>query len=251
MAKYDLTGKVAIITGASRGIGAAMARAFAEAGAKVVIASRELAAVQAVADDINAGAGTAHAVATHMGDWNAVAALVEAAISTYGGVDIAVNNAATNPHFGPLLTAEESHWDKVLDVNVKGYFRLAQLATPHMIERGGGSIINIASIAGINPGTGMGVYSVSKAAVLMLTRALATELAPSGVRVNAIAPGVIKTKFSTALWTNERLVKYIEARARRLGEPDDVSGAALFLASDAAAYISGSTITIDGGAGLI
>ncbi|MBA3945283.1 MAG: SDR family oxidoreductase [Herpetosiphonaceae bacterium] len=251
MTKYDLTSKVAIITGASRGIGAAIAQAFAEAGSKVVVASRELAAVRVVADDINAAGGSALAVATHMGDWDAVANLVDAAVSTYGGVDIAVNNAATNPHFGPLLTAEESHWDKVLDVNVKGYYRLAQLVTPHMIERSGGSIINIASIAGINPGPGMGVYSVSKAAVLMLTRALATELAPSGVRVNAIAPGVIKTKFSTALWTNERMVKHIEARARRLGEPDDVSGAALFLASDAAAYISGTTITIDGGTGVI
>ena len=251
MGSTDLNGKVAIVTGGSRGIGAAIAHTFAWAGAQVVVASRELAAVQAVADDIQAAGGTALAVAVHMGEWDAVSQLVEAAVTTFGGVDIAVNNAATNPHFGPLLTAEESHWDKVLDVNVKGYYRLAQLVTPHMIRRGGGSIINIASIAGLTPGPRMGVYSVSKAAVLMLTRALAAELAPDGVRVNAIAPGVIKTKFSTALWSDERLVKRIEARARRIGEPDDVSGAALFLASDAAAYISGTTITIDAGTSIL
>ncbi len=190
----DLGGKVAIVTGGLRGIGAAIAQSLAAAGAQVVVTARHAEGVDEVVAAIRAAGGVAHGIACHMGEWDAVPRLVEETVATFGGLDIVVNNAATNPHYGPLISADESHWDKVLDVNVKGYYRLAQLAAPLMIERGGGSIINIASVAGINPGAGMGVYSVSKAAVLMLTRALAAELAVDGVRVNAIAPGVIKTE---------------------------------------------------------
>jgi NAD(P)-dependent dehydrogenase (short-subunit alcohol dehydrogenase family) len=233
MPSFDLQGKVAIVTGGSRGIGEAIAQAYAVAGAKVVVASRKLENVRPVADAINASGGTALAVACHTGEMGQVRALVEQTVAAFGTVDIAVNNAGTNPHFGPLIEASESIWDKTLQVNVKGYFWLCQAVAPIMLERGSGKIINMASVAGLRPGAGMGVYSVSKAAVLMLTQSLAQELAPRGVQVNAIAPGVIKTKFSTALWTNERLVKRIERQAGRLGESDDVAGAALFLASSA------------------
>jgi len=164
-------------------------------------------------------------------------------------VDILVNNAATNPHFGPIMTAEESHWDKILDVNVKGYFRMAKACVPSMESRGGGKIINVASIAGLTPLPNMGVYSVSKAAVIMLTQVLALELAPFGIQVNAIAPGLVRTRFSRALWENPQVYEAVvkSVPQKRMAEPDEIAGIALYLASRASDYTTGAVIPVDGG----
>jgi NAD(P)-dependent dehydrogenase (short-subunit alcohol dehydrogenase family) len=246
---FDLTGKVAIVTGASRGIGEAIARMFAQAGAKVVVASRKIEDLQAVADDIKAAGGEAIAVACHTGKREQVQALVQRAVDEWGRVDIAVNNAATNPHFGPILNSDEAQWDKTYEVNVKGYFWLAQASAPHMERAGGGSIINVASVAGLNPATAMGIYSVSKAAVIALTKQLAQELGPANIRVNALAPGLIKTKFSSALWGNEDISGKITGGTPlgRIGTPEEVAAAALYLAADESAFTTGTVMTMDGG----
>lgn len=248
-AQFDLTGKVALVTGASRGIGEAIALTFSEAGAKVVICSRKQGLLDRVAAKIQERGGQALALAAHVGEIDAVHALVAQAVEHFGGVDIAVNNAATNPHFGSLLDADEGQWHKILDVNVVGCFRVAQAVAPEMEKRGGGKIINIASIAGLRPMPAMGVYSVSKAAVLSLTQALAQELAAHNIQVNAIAPGVIKTRFSSVLWRTESIAQSIQAvtPAGRFGKADDLTGAALYLASPASDFMTGGIIVVDGG----
>lgn len=248
-ALFDLKGKVAIVTGASRGIGEAIAVTLAEAGASVVVSSRKQENVEPVAARIRETGGAATALAAHTGDAAAVAALVEATITTYGGVDILVNNAATNPHFGPVLTAEESHWDKTFDVNVKGYLRMIKACVPAMQARGGGKVINMASIAGKIPQPGMGVYCVTKAGVIMLTEVLAAELASRNIQVNAIAPGFVKTKFSAAIWSNQTLNAAVLAGIpqQRMAEPEEIAGVALYLASPASSFTTGATILVDGG----
>ncbi len=247
----NLTGKVAVITGASRGIGAAIAQSFAAAGARVVLASRKLESLTSVAEGIRAAGGEAVAVACHTGHAAEVEALAARAEEAFGGIDILVNNAATNPHFGPLLDADESQWDKTFEVNVKGYVHAIRACVPRMRARGPGAmgaIVNVASVAGLAPHSGLGVYGVLKAAVLMLTKTLAAELAPD-IRVNAIAPGLIQTRFSEGLWSTpelrDRALRAIPQR--RIGQPEDLVGAVLYLASDAARYTTGTVIVIDGG----
>jgi NAD(P)-dependent dehydrogenase (short-subunit alcohol dehydrogenase family) len=246
---FDLTGKVALVTGASRGIGEAIAMAYARADAKVILTSRKQADLDQAAERIRDVGAEVLPLAAHTGDAGAIHAVVERAITTYGGIDIVVNNAATNPHFGPILTAEESHWDKILDVNVKGYFRVIKACVESMQTRGGGKVINMASVAGLEPQPMMGIYSVSKAAVLMLTKVLAVELAPLNIQVNAIAPGFVKTKFSSVLWRtpqiNEAILKLIPQK--RMAEPEEIAGLALYLASPASSFVTGSTFSIDGG----
>ncbi len=246
---FDLTGKVALITGASRGIGQAIAETYAAAGAKVVLVSRKQEGLDAVAETIRGNGGDALPIAAHTGSDEAVQAVVAQAVGHYGGIDIVVNNAATNPHFGGILTAEESHWDKILDVNVKGYFRVIKACVPSMKARGGGKVINMASIAGLKPQVMMGVYCVSKAAVLMMTEVLAAELAVDNIQVNAIAPGFVKTKFSQAIWStpaiHDAVMKTIPQG--RIAEPGELTGIALYLASEASSFTTGATFLIDGG----
>ncbi len=245
----DLAGKVVVVTGASRGIGEALALAFAASGARLVLASRKAEGLEPVAEQIRAQRGEALAVPCHTGRAADVEALAARAEEAFGGVDVLVNNAATSPHFGPLLDATESQWDKTFEVNVKGYAHAIRACLPLMRERGGGAVVNVASVAGLVPHGGLGVYGLSKAAVIMLTRTLAMELAPENVRVNAIAPGLIQTRFSEALWTSpeaqERALRAIPQR--RLGQPEDLVGAVLYLASDAARFTTGTVLVVDGG----
>lgn len=249
MPSFDLSGKVAIITGASRGIGEAFALTYAAAGAQVVIASRKQEGLQVVADKIQDAGGEVLTVPVHTGDADSVQNLVQQAIDTFGGIDIVVNNAATNPHFGPIMTAEESHWDKIYDVNVKGYFHVVKASVESMKSRGGGKVINIASVAGRQPQTGMGIYCVSKAAVIMLTEVLAGELAADNIQVNAIAPGFIKTKFSSAIWSNPTISELVIEKIpqKRIAQTNELTGIALYLASEASSFTTGGTFTIDGG----
>ena len=248
-AQFDLRGKVALITGASRGIGAAIAQIYAAAGAAVVLSSRKQEALDSVAAAIQASGGQALAIATHTGDADGVQRLVDRACAELGGIDILVNNAATNPYFGPLLSSEESHWDKILDVNVKGYFRLVRACVPSMRARGGGKVINLASVAGKAPLPNMGIYCVSKAAVLMLTEVLAVELAPDNIQVNAIAPGFVKTAFSRAIWDNPAIHDATVQRIpqRRIANVEELTGIALYLAAPASSFTTGATFVIDGG----
>jgi len=249
MTAFDLTDKVAIVTGGSRGIGREIALALAEAGAKVVVASRKQEGVDDVAAEIERRGGTALAIAAHMGQEEALTTLVERTVEAFGGVDIAVNNAGTNPHFGPLVTATAAQWDKIMEVNLRGAFLLCQRVIPLMQERGGGKIINVASIAGVKPQPAMGIYSVSKAGMIMLTQVLAQELGPFNIQVNALAPGVIKTRFSGVLWQTPSIAEAIKEHTPlgRLGEVEDIVGAALYLASPLSDYVTGAVLLIDGG----
>lgn len=247
--KFHLEGKVAIITGASKGIGKSIARALAEQGAKVVISSRKQDAVDEVAESFKKEGLEAVGIACHVGDAEQRTQLIEKTVATYGGVDILINNAAINPVFGQLTDANAVVFDKIMDVNVKACFILANLCQPIMKKRGGGSVINIASVEGLKPSMGLGLYSVSKAALIMLTKTQAKEWGRANIRSNAICPGLIQTKFSSALWKNEALLKQVETHLPmgRMAQADEMAGLALFLASDAASYCTGGVYTADGG----
>ncbi len=246
---FRLDDKVAIITGSSRGIGEAVARLFANQGAHVVISSREIESCEAVARSIRDTGGQATAIACHVGDPDQRQALIEGAVASLGRVDILVNNAATNPYFGHILDTPESMLDKTVEVNLTGFFHLCQLAGRVMREQGGGVILNTASVNGVSPSPYQGIYSVTKAAIISMTRAFARECAPLGIRVNAVLPGLTETKFASALTSNEALLENFLPMIPqgRVAEPAEIAPAFLYLASDASVYVTGTCLTVDGG----
>ncbi len=245
---FSLEGRVAVVTGSSKGIGRAIAEALARAGARVVVSSRKQDVVDEVAAGIRAEGGDAVGLAAHVGKDSDRRRLVEGTLEKYGRLDVLVNNAAVNPAFGPLLDVDPSAFDKIMEVNLKAPLELGKLCQPHLAAHGKGSVINISSIGGVSPEPFLGVYSVSKAGLISLTKVMAKEWGPD-VRANAICPGLIKTKFSEALWTNEDITKQAVGSQPipRIAEPAEVAGLCVFLAGDAASYCTGSVYMVDGG----
>jgi NAD(P)-dependent dehydrogenase (short-subunit alcohol dehydrogenase family) len=247
--KFHLPGKVTLVTGGSRGIGRSIALGLAEAGSDIVLASRKLPDLEKVAQEITDMGRKALPVSANVRHLPEIDNLVKKAMDEFGHIDIMVNNAGTNPTFGSVFDVEEGVWDVITGLNLKGYFFLSQAVGKIMRDKGGGNIINIASTAGITPEIGLGVYSISKAGVIMLTQVLAQEWGQYNIRVNAIAPGVVKTRFSSLLWGTPEIRKRTEDSTAlgRIAEPEEVVGAVLFLASQASSYITGQTIVLDGG----
>jgi len=245
----DLTGRKALVTGASRGIGEAIALRLAEAGADLVIASRKAEVLEDVAAACRKAGRKVFIHATNMSSMEEIERLAKFSLESMGGMDILVNNAATNPYLGPVLGADLRAWDKTMDVNVKGPFLLAKLLHPALSASGRGSIVNIASIAGLKPSVALGVYSVSKAALIMLTKVMAAEWGGAKIRVNAVAPGIVKTQMSRAIWENPAMMNNaLSGQAmKRIGTPGEIADAVLFLASDASSFTTGSVIVADGG----
>jgi NAD(P)-dependent dehydrogenase (short-subunit alcohol dehydrogenase family) len=246
---FDLRGKVALVTGSSRGIGLGIVKRFAQHGARVVVSSRKADACERARAEIEAAGGEALAFACNIGDKAQLQALVDATVERFGGLDVLVVNAAVNPYFGPLAGIGDDAFDKIMGSNVRSSVWLCNMALPHIAARGGGSVILLSSIAGLKGSRLLGAYGISKAADMQLARNLAVEWGPKNVRVNTLAPGIIRTDFAKALYENPAI--YEQALALyplgRLGEVDDVSGAAVFLASAAGAFVTGQTLTIDGG----
>ncbi len=251
MQLFDLSGKVAIVTGSSRGIGRAIAEALADHGAKVVISSRKAPACQEVADAINAkhGDGTAIVVPASISSKEELQTLVDETRRQLGRIDILVCNAASNPYYGPMAGITDEQFRKILDNNVIANHWLISMAAPEMLERGEGSIIIVSSIGGLTSSTMIGAYNISKAADFQLARNLAAEFGPRGVRVNCIAPGLVKTDFARALWENPDTLKAVTRGTplRRIGEPHEIAGAAVFLAAPASTFMTGQAIVVDGG----
>ncbi|HBZ49099.1 MAG TPA: short-chain dehydrogenase [Halieaceae bacterium] len=246
---FDLSGKVALVTGASRGIGEAIARLLAEQGAHVIVSSRKVDDCKLVADSIRADGGNAEALACHVGSMDDITRTFDTIKEAHGRLDILVNNAATNPYFGHILDTDLAAYSKTVEVNVRGYFFMSVEAGKLMREQGGGAIVNAASVSGLQPGPMQGIYAITKAAVINMTKAFAKECAPLGIRCNAILPGLTQTKFAGALFTHEEI--YNEALKTipmgRHAEPEEMAGTVLYLVSDAASYTNGECIVVDGG----
>jgi NAD(P)-dependent dehydrogenase (short-subunit alcohol dehydrogenase family) len=247
----DLAGKVAVVNGASRGIGEAIARGLAASGAAVVLTSRKQDAVQAVADSINAGGGNAVARACHAGHLDQVDALFEFVAGRFGRLDILINNAATNPYFGPAADLSPEAFDKTVEVNLKGPYFMTSRAVPMMIESGGGSVVNVASIAALMSLPGQAVYAMTKAGLVSVTKSFAKEYGSQGIRVNAILPGVVETRLAAAMVEDPAIQRWLaRLPAGRAGQPEDMVAGVLYLVSDQAAYTTGTTLVMDGGATL-
>lgn len=249
MDQFNLKDKVAIVTGSSKGIGKAIAKGLAQMGAAVVISSRNQEACNEVVSEFETEGLKAVGIACHIGKEEQRKNLVDTVVEKLGRIDILVNNAAINPVYGPIENVESDIFDKIMEVNVKAPWALSNLVLPHMQSNKKGSIINIASVEALTPGFGLGLYSTSKAALLMLTKNQAKEWGQHGVNVNAICPGLIQTKFSAALWTNEKLLGKLEKSipSGRMGQPEEMIGLACLLASDAGSYMTGGVYTADGG----
>ena len=245
----SLAKKTAIVSGGSKGIGKAIAMKLAQAGANVVICSRKKENLDSAVNEAESNGLTLIPIECNTSNNESIQSVVDHTIEKFDRVDVLVNNAAANPYYGPILNSEDSHWNKIFEVNVKGYFNFAKACSKTMIANNSGKIINVASIAAKTPLEGLGVYNISKAAVVMLTKVLAKELGEYNINVNTLAPGLIKTDFSKALWENEdthnKIVKSIPQG--KMGSPDDISGMALYLASEASDFVTGSIFTVDGG----
>lgn len=246
---FDLTGRVALVTGGSRGIGESIARLLAAQGAHVVVSSRKLEGCELVASGIRADGGSAEAVACHIGEVDSITQVIDGVVAKHGKIDILVNNAAANPYFGPVLDTPADAFQKTVDVNVRGYFVASQVAGRHMRKAGKGAIVNVASVNGVVPGPGQGIYSITKAAIIAMTRSFAKECAGNGIRVNALLPGLTDTKFAASLTKNDAIREAILPMIpmRRIAEPDEMAGAVLYLVSDASSYTTGLCMNVDGG----
>ncbi|WP_323122087.1 SDR family oxidoreductase [Burkholderia alba] len=246
---FDLTGKIALVTGASRGIGAEAAKLLGAAGAHVIVTSRRIDDCRRIADEIAGDGGSAEAAACHIGELDQIDALYAAIEAQHGRLDVLVNNAATNPYYGPIVDTGVDVFQKTVDVNIRGYFFMSSHGARLMAKRDGGSIVNVASVNGVIPGDRQGIYSITKAAVISMTKAFAIECAASGVRCNALLPGLTDTKFASALTKAPEVLKQVLAHVpmRRAAQPSEMAGAVLYLASAASSYTTGAVLNVDGG----
>lgn len=246
---FDLTGKIALVTGASRGIGEHIAKLLAQSGAHVIVSSRKIEGCQTVVDSILAAGGSAQAIACHIGEMDQVESIFNQISTEHGKLDILVNNAAANPYFGHILDTDLNAFQKTVDVNIRGYFFMSTMGAKLMKANDGGAIVNVASINGVTPGDYQGIYSISKAAVISMTKAFAKECAQFNIRVNALLPGGTDTKFASTLVNNPKILEQMMQHVpmKRVAQPEEMAGTVLYLVSNASSYTTGTAINVDGG----